>query len=167
MKGPKCNHNFCVKILRNVLFCKGCFIQKDMQFQGWWRIIQPTHICLPKNLYGIRFWWFYFLQNLLSFYELSFCAFIWSFDLPEIVGSFRRATQRAVRRRKQPNLTVLHSSGRCALQALSRMSDAAQPKPHVWLFVYMHERIPSPRKVSDWLIPQLRRGFQYHAIFGE
>ena len=47
------------------------------------------------------------------------------------VGSFRRATQRAVRRRKQPTLTVLHSSGRCALQALSRMSDAAQPKPHV------------------------------------
>ena len=43
------------------------------------------------------------------------------------LGSFRRATQRAVRRRKQPTLTVLVSSGRCALQALSRMSDAAQP----------------------------------------
>ena len=26
----------------------------------------------------------------------------------------------------------------------------------------MHERIPSPRKVSDWLILQLRRGFPVH-----
>ena len=31
----------------------------------------------------------------------------------------------------------------------------------------MHERIPSPRQVSDWLILQLRRGFQYDPIFGD
>ena len=31
----------------------------------------------------------------------------------------------------------------------------------------MHERIPSPRKVSDWLILQLRRGFQYDPVFGD
>ena len=85
------------------------------------------------------------------------------------LGSFRKATQRAVQRRKQPTLTVLHSSGRCVLQALSQMSDAAQPDfpscaynvtihtltktAHVIVCVHvMHERIPSPRKVSDWLI---------------
>ena len=72
-----------------------------------------------------------------------------------LVGSFRRATQRAVRRRKQPTLTVLHSSARSDLQALSRTSDAAQPC--IVYCTYMHERIPSPGKVSDWLLLQQRR----------
>ena len=97
---------------------------------------------------------------------------------------FRKATQRAVRRRKQPTLTVLHSSGRCALHALSQMSDAAQPnfpscaydvihtltktaRVIIVCVHVMHERIPSPRKASDWLILQLRRGFQYDPIFGD
>ena len=74
------------------------------------------------------------------------------------LGSFRRATQRAVRRRKQPALTVLHSSGR------SRMSDAAQPC--IVCVHVMHERIPSPEKVSDWLILQLRRTSRTNLIFG-
>ena len=38
-------------------------------------------------------------------------------------------------------------------------------KNHTCVHV-MHERIPSPRKVSDWLILQLRRGFQYDPNFG-
>ena len=66
------------------------------------------------------------------------------------------ATQRAMRSRRQPTLTVLHSSARCDLQALSQMSDAAQPCI-VCVHVCMHERIPSPGNVSDWLILQLRR----------
>ena len=105
-------------------------------------------------------------------------------NISGLLGSFRKATQRAVRRRKQPTLTVLHSSGRRALQALSQMNDAAQPKfpsyaydvtihtltktARVIVCVHvMHERIPSPRKVSDWLILQLCRGFQYDPIFGD
>ena len=84
----------------------------------------------------------------------------------------------------QPWRYCMHSSGRCALQALLQMSDAAQPNfsscaydvtihtltktARVIVCVHvMHERIPSPRKVSDWLILQLRRGFQYDPIFGD
>ena len=76
------------------------------------------------------------------------------------------------------------SSGRCALQTLSPMSDAAQPKfpscaygvtihtltktARVIVCVHvMHERIPLPRKVSDWLILHLIWGFQYDPIFGD
>ena len=55
----------------------------------------------------------------------------------------------------QPWRYRMQSSARCALQALSRMSDAAQPCIVVYMIV-MHERIPSPGKVSDWLILQLR-----------
>ena len=80
------------------------------------------------------------------------------------LGSFRRATQRAaVRRRKQPTSTVLLSSGRCAIQALSRMSDAAQPC--IVCVHVTHERIPSPGKVSNWLILQLRRTSRTNLIF--
>ena len=95
------------------------------------------------------------------FHETHLASVLWDIH----VGSFRKATQRAVRCRKQPTLTVLHSLGPCALQALSQMSDAAQPNfpscAHdvtihtltktacVIVCVHvMHERIPSPRKVS-------------------
>ena len=58
-----------------------------------------------------------------------------------------KATQRAVRRRKQPTLTVLHSSARCALQVLSRMNDAAQPR----IFVYMHAWTDTLAREGLWL----------------
>ena len=57
---------------------------------------------------------------------------------------------------------ILHSLGRCALQALSEMSAAAQPcnclcTCNAWLhnasYTVSYNASSSPRKVCDWLIP--------------
>ena len=72
------------------------------------------------------------------------------------IGSFHRATQRAVRRRMQQPWRYCILRPVVTYKRLSTyMSGAAQPS---MVCVHaMHEWIPSPGKVSDWLIPQLRQ----------
>ena len=109
-----------------------------------------------------RFWYRFYVRNWIFyfFYPADLRRQVahkisWGPSLSDIRelsqgDAARCATQEAT------NLDgILHSSACCALQALSRMSDAASAvycRIHV-----MHERIPSPGKVSDWLILQLRR----------
>ena len=70
------------------------------------------------------------------------------------IGSFRRVTQRASCATQEATNGTAFFGPLCLTSAFAneRRSSTVYCRVHV-----MHERIPSPGKVSDWLILQLRR----------